>query len=1171
MSPLVRRAATAATTVLVLLLVLAATASADERFVVNTTADSSSGCVAIGECSLRAALEQINNGSVSGEVEIEIPLTTQGKVAIGDNGELKLEPPSDVTAVTIGGPGAAGLTIDGEEKARALKIDPADTAIVITIEGITIEKGRIEGFTLGTAGGGAIYQEAGAVHLDGVTLKSNSIGDGRNGGAIDFRGGELTVKDSTLEDNSTGSAITNDGGDGGAIYENVGPHEALIVRGSTLKGSRAVRGAGIFQDEGTLLVQDSGVEGGEAEEDGGGIFADTNGALAATTIEGATLSGNKSGGDGGGLISHNFETEVMVTATTVDGNEAAGGGGGIAIESPTLVNESTISHNKGLGGAGGIEVGFNGLRLLTSTVADNYGIGIEVQGDTEIVGSTIFGNGQEGLFDSATTAPKVTSTIIAGNATEDPSASDCAGEPESGGNNLVEHPGSECEFHAAGDQTSVDPLLGTLTDNGGPTETVAPISRLSPAINHGSNPASFDQRGRTRPVPEGVTNTDVGAVEVQLPVNDPSEPPTISPQTNLAVGTTLTCSPGGWDTDTIDDSFTGFGWWRDGSQVAGGETYELTAADAGKEVSCGVSMLNGAGGGTAESAAVEIDAAEASLSPTTLSFGARNSGSGPSAPQTLTLTNTGGVDLTVTEVASDDAQFPVDDSACPATLAPAAHCEIAVRFSPTDTGAQSATITAVTDGGEPTAAASGTGTEPAFGVSPTAHDFGPALIEAGRASGKTFTVTNEGDGPMTLGQVTISGSGADEFEIPAGDDGCSLDLLQAGEECEVEVWFAPDNLGATSATLEFPGDVPGSASLSGTGVASELAIAPESFDFGTLEVGDDLSPAHFFTVTNEGEITTTVGVVSLGGAGAAQFEASAGTCDGAELAPSETCEVSVHFKASTAGDHVATLSVAPDGAGDPAEATLKGTAIQPEPGPGPEPEPGPKPDPTPKPTPEQPVTAAPQPTGAVSIELPVKVKVEDDGGLPLRLACGPIGATSCSVQVSVTAAAGGKPGGQLASWSGTIAAGAKVSPTPTLDGAARTAVGRDGKLALKVTATSAAGTTTDRVTALAPPPPTLEVDSLKRTGSSLRLTLACSDGTPGCSGEVSVATSKGVVVARGKVSSTAARKTTAILLTDAGKRLLEAEPTIHLVATATAVDKVFSRETVKTTKLTASI
>jgi hypothetical protein len=77
------------------------------------------------------------------------------------------------------------------------------------------------------------------------------------------------------------------------------------------------------------------------------------------------------------------------------------------------------------------------------------------------------------------------------------------------------------------DLVNLDPMLGPLKDNGGPTKTHAPLVN-SPAIDQGKRdtiPAlttNVDQRGSTRPVNDAaVTNgangdaSDIGAVEIQ--------------------------------------------------------------------------------------------------------------------------------------------------------------------------------------------------------------------------------------------------------------------------------------------------------------------------------------------------------------------------------------------------------------------------------------------------------------------------------------------------------------------------------------------------------------------------------------------------------------------------------------------------------------------------------
>ena len=81
-----------------------------------------------------------------------------------------------------------------------------------------------------------------------------------------------------------------------------------------------------------------------------------------------------------------------------------------------------------------------------------------------------------------------------------------------------------------GTQRNVDPLLGPLANNGGPTQTMALLTG-SPAIDHGPVPVpSFplndnDQRGAG--FPRVVNGTvDVGAYEVQAPAG-PSPAPEV--------------------------------------------------------------------------------------------------------------------------------------------------------------------------------------------------------------------------------------------------------------------------------------------------------------------------------------------------------------------------------------------------------------------------------------------------------------------------------------------------------------------------------------------------------------------------------------------------------------------------------------------------------------------
>ena len=98
-------------------------------------------------------------------------------------------------------------------------------------------------------------------------------------------------------------------------------------------------------------------------------------------------------------------------------------------------------------------------------------------------------------------------SITAGN-----SAADCDGAVTSLGNN-IDGDGT-CNLLAGGDLPGVDPLLGPLTDNGGPTQTHALLPG-SLAIDMGDDTAALgiDQRGFPR-----VGQSDIGAFEFQGPV-----------------------------------------------------------------------------------------------------------------------------------------------------------------------------------------------------------------------------------------------------------------------------------------------------------------------------------------------------------------------------------------------------------------------------------------------------------------------------------------------------------------------------------------------------------------------------------------------------------------------------------------------------------------------------
>lgn len=193
---------------------------------------------------------------------------------------------------------------------------------------------------------------------------------------------------------------------------------------------------------------------------------------------------------GGGISSVN--STLTLINTTVRNNKAAYGGGvGLMGGQVTLVN-STISNNTA-GSGGGIHNGGT-LTVLNSTISANFGGGIGFS-----LGSTTLGN-----------------TIVAGNF----DGPDCRGFTSLGYNLIGDI--TDCTFTpVTGDIVNADPLIGPLTNNGGPTDTHA-LLQGSPAIDGGNptgctdqdgNPLATDQRGIVRP--QGDT-CDIGAFEFEV-------------------------------------------------------------------------------------------------------------------------------------------------------------------------------------------------------------------------------------------------------------------------------------------------------------------------------------------------------------------------------------------------------------------------------------------------------------------------------------------------------------------------------------------------------------------------------------------------------------------------------------------------------------------------------
>jgi hypothetical protein len=295
-----------------------------------------------------------------------------------------------------------------------------------------------------------------AVENDGTLTMTNCAVVGNFSGVTNYAA--LTMTNCTLANNSATS------GNGGAI-DNYG---AVTMTNCTLSGNSAANG------------------------NGGGIDNESGGSL---TMTNCTLADNSASGNGGGIVSMG---PLQMTNCALTGNSAAtGNGGGIDFEIGAFdyLTNCTVAGNSASAG-GGLADEIGGVATLTNCTIAGNSAGTNEGGGVANFGTVNLGN-----------------TIIAGNNAPISGSPDVYGTVVSFGYNLIGNPTGASGF-AITDLLYVNPLLGPLQHNGGPTQTMAllPGSR---AINAGRNSlipsgVTTDQRGFARIVNGTV---DIGAFE----------------------------------------------------------------------------------------------------------------------------------------------------------------------------------------------------------------------------------------------------------------------------------------------------------------------------------------------------------------------------------------------------------------------------------------------------------------------------------------------------------------------------------------------------------------------------------------------------------------------------------------------------------------------------------
>ena len=457
----------------------------------------------------------------------------------------------------------------------------------------------------GVALGGALFSDGGECEIRNTVFRHNRARGGESllmttgmstqpgdgfGGALAIAGGRLRLIGSYCLTNSavSPSAPTNSAasgsGRGGALF--VETNAQAVIEQTLFSGNLALgegtgpdvvagRGAGgAIHSAGLLQLRECTLEQNTAR--GGSGFSAGSGlggavaSLGSLVIDASTLNDNLAqGGDGAGGVD-----------VGASGGEAAGGAI-YANNSSLVATNSTLAFNRAASGSGATLALTNdgprgdarggALALVSSNAVLVHTTLAFNQAELGLAGATNSGTASGGgianLNGTLTLRASILATNLSGN---------LSGGTIDNGYNLSSD--DSFAFTATGSSTNVDPLLGPLTTNGGPTRTMALLNG-SPArdIVPTPNLPSKDQRGILRPL--GTTG-DSGAFEAEITPTQLSfivqpESKSVRAATNVSFEAIATgIAP------------IGYAWFKDGLPLPGATNITLSltnvqAADAG--------------------------------------------------------------------------------------------------------------------------------------------------------------------------------------------------------------------------------------------------------------------------------------------------------------------------------------------------------------------------------------------------------------------------------------------------------------------------------------------------------------------------------------------------------------------------------------------------------------
>lgn len=188
-------------------------------------------------------------------------------------------------------------------------------------------------------------------------------------------------------------------------------------------------------------------------------------------------------------------------------------------------------------------------------------------------------------------------------------------------------------------------------------------------------------------------------------------------------------------------------------------------------------------------------------------------------------------------------------------------------------------------------------------VPTSAIDFGS--LQLGQSASRTLTVTNQGDLPLGISNVSVTGDSAftetNNCNSVAGGQSCAITLTYtAAEEGTQSATLVIESTDEDESVINIP--------LSGTGqveLTAEISVNPASLDFGTVTIGE--SSTKTVTVSNTGGAALTVNQVTLAGDAFTKASDTCGTVN-----PGASCSIGITYAPVEAASSTGSLVILSD-------------------------------------------------------------------------------------------------------------------------------------------------------------------------------------------------------------------------------------------------------------------